>query len=54
VTIANMFEHSTDHVDGETNPDYDQIAGAHELLASYPFASATPTSHSTWILPWSY
>lgn len=49
--VINMLEPSTDHVDGETNPDYDQIAGAHELLVSYPFASATPVSHSTWNYP---
>ncbi|KAF8315647.1 hypothetical protein DL93DRAFT_2078873 [Clavulina sp. PMI_390] len=29
----------------ESNPDYNQIAAAHGLLASYPFASATPTAH---------
>lgn len=40
-----MFDPTADVVDGEPNPDFDQIVGAHGLLASYPFASATPISH---------
>lgn len=49
-----MFEPPTDLVEAEPNPDYDQIAGAHGLLASYPFASATPTSHGMVSIPLLY
>lgn len=42
-----MAELFSDGLDPETrsSPNPDQITDAHRLLASYPFASATPSAH---------